>query len=159
MKATLISGLFFLALGGWLLHARIHPFAREAENLIPFLAGLVSVFAIPFLFSFKKTIVIAYLYNGFSVILGTITMAHYSMAHYAQPLSFTGIMTGTIIADVFLLWGKFAIGKALFDLEFLHSDEDEMPGGRYFRYPNSGWWLVHLIGWSAVYALGHILWK
>ncbi len=27
-----------------------------------------------------------------------------------------------------------------------------------FRFLNPGWWLVHLIGIAAVYALGHFLW-
>jgi hypothetical protein len=28
-----------------------------------------------------------------------------------------------------------------------------------FRFLNPGWWLVHLVGISAVYALGHFLWR
>jgi len=58
-----------------------------------------------------------------------------------------------------LLWAKFAAGKALYNLEFLKSDTDTVPGGRFLRYPNMGWWCVHLIVITIVYALGNILWK
>ena len=30
---------------------------------------------------------------------------------------------------------------------------------RPFRFLNPGWWLVHLVGISVVYALGHFLWR
>ena len=35
LRLVLILVIFFLALGGWLLHLRIHPFAKDAENYIP----------------------------------------------------------------------------------------------------------------------------
>ena len=28
-----------------------------------------------------------------------------------------------------------------------------------YRYPNMGWWLVHLVGLSIVYTLGNLLWR
>ncbi|MFP4081816.1 MAG: hypothetical protein ACLFVG_03550 [Candidatus Aminicenantes bacterium] len=31
--------------------------------------------------------------------------------------------------------------------------------GKFFRYPNMGWWWVHLVALSAVYALGHFIWR
>lgn len=27
------------------------------------------------------------------------------------------------------------------------------------RFLKAGWWIIHLIGISAVYVLGHILWR
>ncbi len=68
IKLTLIIGLIFLSVGGFLMHSRIHPPLMDADNLIPFLSGLVSIFIIPFLFWFRSTLILAYLINGFSVI-------------------------------------------------------------------------------------------
>lgn len=159
IKGTLLAALFFLALGGWLLHTRIHPITADEDYLIPFVSGLLSIFIIPWLFWSRRTLPLGYLLNGFSVIIGTITMAHFSIAHFEGALSFPSIFLNTTFADISLLWGKFFVGKALFDLEFLSTDQDVIPNGRFFRYPNWGWWLVHLVLLSIVYALGNILWK
>jgi hypothetical protein len=156
---TLLAVLFFLALGAWLLHLRIHPYAKAGENIIPLVAGIVSVFFVPLLFCFRPTIVLAYLINGFLAIIGTITMAHFSIAHFQGAVEFPNIILNTLFADIMILWGKFAVGKALFDLEFLKSEADAAAKGRFFRYPNMGWWWVHLFGASAVYVLGNIFWR
>lgn len=159
LKALLIACLFFLALGGWLLHLRVHTPGDELDDYVPFITGIFSVFVLPVLFSFKKTLSIAYLVNGMIAIIGTITMAHFSIVKFEGPATFLTIMINTTIADIAILWGKFAIGKAIYDLEFLHNDNETHPKGRFIRYPNMGFWLIHLAVLSAVYALGNILWK
>lgn len=151
LKLTLIAALVFLALGGWLLHLRTHPPLQETENLVPFISGIASVVILPVMFWFRPTLAYAYVINGMLVILGTITMTHFSIVELGTPFG--------LLADIALLWGKFAVGKAIFDLEMLKDDKDIQPKGRYFRYPNTGWWLVHLVAWSVVYAAGNILWK
>lgn len=159
LKTVLIAGLFFLALGGWLLHLRVHPVEVNKSNLVPFISGIISVFCLPLMFCFKPTITLAYILNGFFAIIGTITMAHFSIVHFTAPATFEVIFLNTTLADISLLWGKFAIGKVIFDLEFLKTDTDIKPAGRFFRYPNMGWWWVHLFALAIVYALGNILWK
>lgn len=159
IKTALIASLFCLALGGWLLHMRIHPLSKNVDYIIPFISGIISVFFIPVLFCFKPSVTLAYILNGFLAILGTITMAHLSIAQFEGPVTLKDIIFNTTFADIVILWGKFAIGKALFDLEHLKSDIDTAPKGRFFRYPNMGWWWIHLFGLSAIYALGKILWK
>ena len=138
---------------------RSHPPFAEDENMIPFIFGIVSVFALPVMFWFRKTIILAYLINGFSVIIGTILMMHFSLSNLRAPITPLDIVFRTTFPDILLLWGKFGVGKALFDLELLKSDTDPAIKGRFFRYPNMGWWWVHLIALSMVYALGNILWK
>lgn len=156
IKLLLILGIFSLSFGGWLLHFRIHsPFA-ESYNLIPFIIGLIGIFIVPFLFWFKQTIAYAYLINGFSVILGTILMGHYSLVHLHGSFTLNNLLFGTLFADIVVLWGKFYIGKVLFELEWLRSDQDPAPEGRYFRYPNMGFWWVHFLSWSIVYTIGSI---
>jgi len=159
VKYALLCCLFFLGLGGWLLHLRIHPPSGSAHNYIPFITGIISVFFLSGLFAFRKTLALGYILNGFFVILGTITMAHFSIAHFKGPVTFSGIFLNTTLADISMLWGKFAAGKALFGLEFLKTDADPAPRGRFFRYPNMGWWWVHLAAISAIYTAGNILWK
>jgi len=159
IKKTLIVSLFFLALGGWLLHLRIHSPVKDADYFIPFVAGIGSAFCLPFLFCFRPTLTVAYIINGFLVIIGTITMTHFSIVRFQGPTTAANIILNTLFADILILWGKFAVGKALFDLEFLRSDTDVVARGRFFRYPNMGWWWVHLAALTAVYALGKFIWK
>jgi hypothetical protein len=159
VKANLVASLFFLALGGWLLHQRIHLLTVNSANYIPFIFGIISIFCVPVLFWFKSTIALAYIINGFSVIIGTITMANLSIIHFEGPLNLSNILLKTTIADIALLWAKFAVGKALFNLESLKSDTDKVLKGRFFQYPNMGWWWIHLFALSLIYYLGNILWK
>jgi hypothetical protein len=157
IKILLISGLFLISLGGWFLHCRMHPIARDKANFIPFLAGIISVVLVPILFSFKKSVAYGYVINGMIVIVGTITMGHFVLAYLPQKLSFSGLILDTLFPYIVILWTKFLMGKALFDLDRMSSTE--MPHkGRFFRYPNMGWWWVHLITLSIVYGLGHWLW-
>jgi hypothetical protein len=159
LKSTLITGLVFLSLGGWILHTRTHPPLSDGDNLVPFISGFLSVIVLPFMFWFRPTLAYAYVINGFLVIIGTITMAHFSLVKFGLPTSLYGLLFNTLFADIAILWGKFAMGKAIFDLDLLKSDQDPQPQGRYFRYPNTGWWLVHFAALSLVYAAGHFLWR
>lgn len=159
IKITLIASLFFLGLGGWLLHIRMHPFQKDMDYVIPFILGIVSVFILPFLFWFRPAVAIAYIINGFSAIIGTIVMAQFSIIYFQGPVTLANIIVNTTFADIVILWGKFTLGKALFDLEFFKSDADLSSEGRFFKYPNMGWWWVHLFALSLVYALGNILWQ
>lgn len=159
LKRTLVAALFFLSLGGFLLHLRIHSPGQIPAYFVPFISGIFSLIVLPLLFWFRRTVAYAYVINGFIVIIGTITMTHFSIANFPGPLSLAGIFLDTTLADIAVLWGKFALGKAIFDLHLLRSDADVRPPGRYFRYPNMGWWWVHLVTVTVVYALGNILWK
>ena len=160
LRLILILAIFFLALGGWLLHLRIHPVAKDAEHYIPAVAGFISVIIIPVLFIFRSTIPFAYLLNGMTVIIGTITMTHFSIENPPQVWTLQTIFMGTLLADIMLLWGKFAVGKALFDLDPVISRPDApISSGRFFRFPNMGFWFVHLVTLTAVYIIGGYFWK
>jgi hypothetical protein len=142
LRITLLAGLWFLAFGGLGLHLAIHPPAQETSNLIPFIAGLAAVILIPLLFSFKQTIAYAYVLNGMLAIIGTITMAKFKLA-----------------PDIAILWGKFLLGKALFELELLKNDEAPHRQGRFWRYPNMGYWYVHVVGLTGAFLLGYYYWQ
>jgi len=148
VKMMLIIALFLTALGGLGLHYRIHPIDKHAFGYVPFIAGLISVLAIPALFFFRKTLHLAYLLNGFTVIIGVITMAHFS------------IVKAPLLPDIFILLCKFFIGRAIFCVEVFPMDgEIKNPGWRWIRYPNMGFWAVHLVLLSGVYYIGNLLWR
>ena len=159
VRLLLVAGLFFISLGGWLLHMRIHPLHKLPANWVPFFAGLISVTAIPVMFLFRKTLAYAYVINGMLVMIGTITMAHFSFAHPPDQIRFQTLVMGTMFPDILVLFTNFMLGKTLFELEMLKTEETTGRQGRFFRYPNMGWWLVHLFALSVVYVLGHSLWK
>lgn len=160
VRLILIFALFLLALGGWLFHLQYHEPAKDAENYIPAVAGLISVFVTPVLFVFRPTVPFAYLLNGMTTIIGTIAMVHFSIKNPPEVWTLKTILLGTLLADILLLWGKFAVGKALFELETAVRQPDApMRKGRFFRFPNMGFWYVHVVTLTVVYLLGAYLWK
>lgn len=160
LRLILILAIFFLALGGWLLHLRVHELAKDDENYIPAVAGFISVFLIPVLFIFRSTIPFAYLLNGITVIIGTIAMTHFSIENPPPVWSLKTVLFGTLLADIGILWGKFAVGKALFELDSVLSQPDtSRRKGRFFRFPNMGFWYVHVVTLTALYLIGAYFWK
>jgi hypothetical protein len=144
----LIGALFLISLGGFGLHFAIHNPGKDLFGYVPFIAGLISVIAVPLLFKFKKTIHLAYILNGFIVIIGIITMVNFSISE--KP----------IIPDIMILLGKFYLGRAIFCLEVFNLESDPHPAGwNLIKYPNMGFWYVHLVLLSAVYFLGHYFWR
>lgn len=154
LRLTLIFGLFFISLGGWLLHLRIHSPAHNPVNYFPFIIGLLNIVVVPWLFLFRRTLDMGYIINGMSVIIGIILMADFSLDKLPQPFGVKDIILNTTLADIMMLLGKFAVGKTLFDLEFTQLDKDLPVRSRFTRYPNLGWWIVHLIAIAAVYFIG-----
>jgi len=148
LKRILIFTLFLLSGAGYYMHYSYHPLSTNASNYIPFIAGLLSVFIIPILFNFKKTLHLAYLLNSFMAIIGFITMAHFSIAK--SPL----------YPHLALVTAKFFIGWAIFQVSLFNLEgEARHTGWRTIRYPNLGFWFVHLCSLSLVYWLGNILWR
>lgn len=159
MRFLLLSGLIFCALGGFLLHFIIHPPMKSQTHLIPFVSGLTSVIIVPLLFAFRKTIHYGYVLNGMTAILGTITMAHFSVWRFPAEFAWENLILKTLAADIFILWGKFFFGKALFDLQMFGAEGSIEQRGIWYRYPNLGWWGVHLVAISAVYTVGQLAWR
>jgi hypothetical protein len=115
---------------------------------VPFIVGLITVLLVPILFYFKKTLHLAYLLNGFAVIIGTITMGHFAL------------VVAPVWPDILILWGKFAIGGAIFNYELYPPDSNpKVKGWNLFRYPHLGFWFAHLVAWSLVYYLGNQVWR
>ncbi len=159
IRSLLLGALVTLGLAGFMIHARVHLVAQNPSFLVPFVAGILSVAVVPALFRFKRTLAYGYVLNGFLCIVGTVTMAHYAIARWSAPGSPPDILLKSMAIDILIVWGKFFVGKALFDLESFGYDPSRPKAGVAYRYPNMGWWLVHLAAVSLVYFLGNRLWS
>lgn len=145
-----IWALLFLSLGGWMLHFRIHHVSGNPSNFVPFFFGLVGVIVTPQLFNHRKTVVIAYLLNGAGVIIGTIAMAAFSLSGLPHPLTLTGVIFRTTLADIFILLPKLLLGQMI----LLHFHPQGL--GRMFT---TGWWTKHFVYFSIAFSLGRLLWR
>ena len=159
IRLLLIVGLIAVSAGGWLLHIRIHPPAHAAINLLPFITGFIGTIVLPAMFFVKSTRSYAYVINGMFVIIGTITMAHFSLMQLPVPLTVVTLLVGTLLADILILLTNFLLGKALFELNLFAAIDGKVRHSRFWRYPNMGWWWVHLFTLTLAYTAGNILWK
>ena len=157
VKTTLLAALIAMSLGGWLLHLRIHPVEKALINWLPCISGLAAIIVVPLLFLKKQTAGYGYVLNGMQVIIGAILMARYSFLNPPDHLTFSALFLKTTLPDILILGGKFAVGKALFDLEMFGFTAGLPRGGKSYRYPHMGWWWLHLAAISAVYYIGLLL--
>ncbi len=152
----LIAALALVSLGGWLLHYRIHSVVpdaagiREAENFVPFSVGLVSVLLTPVLLWFRRTLILGYLLNGMSAVIGMVLMTYVSVEGLQAPLTLGSVFTRTLLPDVLIAFAKLFIGQRIL-LTYLPSGM-----GRMFT---PGWWTRHIIYISVVFTLGHLIWR
>ncbi len=126
-RKLLILTLFLLAISGFLLHYRIHPF-MIADKINPsikhfsstyFLASflpVVDVILVTLFFMSRSTAVYAYLLNGLIVIYGSVLMIHFSINYFmvASVPASDWIIKSTL-PDVGIAWADFFIGKLLYD--------------------------------------------
>lgn len=149
IKNYLIVSLFLISLGGFGLHFFIHNPGQQAYGFVPFISGLLSILLIPAFFCFKKTIHLAHILNGFTAIVGIITMTHFS------------IVKAPLLPDIAIVIAKFVLGRAIFQFEIFQNLEaaPKITGWSLIRYPNMGFWYVHLVLLSVVYILGNLLWR
>jgi len=142
IRALLLFALVFVSLGGFMIHLRIHPPNATTANLIPFIAGIIGILIVPAMFLANTTKAFAYVVNGMLAIIGIITMGYFSIKHLPANPSIAALL-----------------GKSLFEFDMFNAIDAPVRQGRFWRYPNMGWWWVHLFALSAVFTLGNVLWK
>ena len=104
-----------------------HLFAKTAYSWAPYIAGILTVVFVPILFFIMKSLKLASLINGFSVIIGVITMAHFSLE------------IASLWANIVTLLSKFVIRRAIFCLEVYPLEGNPNPKGwGLIRYPKPG---------------------
>lgn len=126
-RRTLLAALALVALGGLLLHWRVHPFLladKEHPGQTLFRGSFVAATLVPLLdlvgvtalFASRRTAPLAYLINGLLVIYGTVLMAHFSIAVLGPkgPAPLDWVLK-TTFPDIALAWADFLIGKALYE--------------------------------------------
>lgn len=118
-----VFGLFCMALGGFFLHFRIHPPAKDAFNLIGVLFPLFNALVLPFMFLNRRTVTWAYAINLTSVIVGVTVMTWFSIANWKLPLTLYNLIFETTLADSLILLGKLPLGQVILDA-WLKMDED-----------------------------------
>jgi hypothetical protein len=126
-RRALLGALVLVALGGLLLHYRIHPYLLPDKEhpgqaifrgsyLASTLVPLVDLIGVTALFMSRRTAALAFLVNGLFVIYGTVLMGHYSIAMLApRGASIADWLLRSTFADIALAWGDFMIGKALYE--------------------------------------------
>jgi hypothetical protein len=159
VRSTLLGALVLLSLAGFMIHTRIHLAADNPSFFLPLVAGILSVAVVPTLYWFKRTLAYGYVLNGFLCIIGTVTMSHFAIARWTAQGAPNDIVLKSMVIDILLVWGKFFAGKALFDLETFGYDAGRAKAGLTYRYPNLGWWLIHLAAVVFVYYLGNRFWR
>ena len=152
-RSALLWALVALGLGGWLLHARIHPLQAGPVMAIPPSVGLLDVVGVTLLFFSRGTAKLGYLLNGLFAIYGITIMTHFGLVRGADLGTLRALTT--MLPDSLLLFGDFLVGKALFDGYWAEARTGVKP----WNFLAPGWWVVHFALIPTVYALGHVLWK
>jgi len=126
-KGSLLAALVLLAVGGLMLHARIHyfmlpdkinpgSFIFDPTRFLSFIFSLMDVIVVTALFLSRKTAIYGYLLNGIIVIYGTVLMTHFSIVDittHSIPLS--QIFLKSTLPDIGIAWADFFVGKALYE--------------------------------------------
>jgi len=152
----LILALFFISVGGWLLHFRIHPILpdaarmRNSANFFPFTVGLTSMLVTPVLLWFRRTLLVGYLLNGIGALTGMLLMTYFSLATFRHPFTLAGVFTGTLVADVLIAFSRLFLGQRI-----LHTYYPSGTG----RMFTAWWWTRHAFYVSVVFLLGHSVWR
>jgi hypothetical protein len=124
IRRSLLFTLFLLALGGFALHYKIHPFLVAEKGIVHFsgtffLANIfpfLDVVLVTILFLSRKTAIYGYLLNGLIVIYGTIFMTHFSIVGLmANPMPPSQWIMNSLLPDIGIAWADFFVGKALYD--------------------------------------------
>jgi hypothetical protein len=108
-----VTSFFLIALGGLLLHLRIHPPGKDPANAVPIVFGIVSTFVLPFLFNRADAVLWAYGFNVVAVIAGTLGMIHYSVESWQGPLTLKTLVLQSTLPDILILWARLPLAHLI----------------------------------------------
>ncbi len=108
-----ILAIFLIALGGLLLHIRIHTLEASAFNIAPRIVGIISIVVLPFLFNSKKTAPLGYVLNLIAIIVGTIAMAYFSISTWNEPVTVSNVILHSTLADILILAARWPIAHSI----------------------------------------------
>jgi len=125
-RRTLLGALFLIALGGFLLHYRVHPFlvpdpARPGSLLLrgqvlpASLLPLLDLLLVTALFARRSTAPLGHLLNGVIAIYGAVLMGHFSIETLApRALAPADWLLRSTLPDIAIAAGDFLVGSALY---------------------------------------------
>jgi hypothetical protein len=108
-----VTSFFLIALGGLLLHLRIHSPSKDPINWVPIGFGIVSTFVLPFLFSRANTFQWAYWFNVVAVIAGTLGMLRFSIHTWQGPVTLQTVLLQSTLADILILWARLPLAHLI----------------------------------------------
>ena len=113
VRLLIVAGML-IALGGLMLHVRIHAPKDELGNWIPVIAGLASLIVVPVLFNYPGTALWGYIITLIIVAVGTIAMAAYSFEQLGDgPITLRFVLMDSTLADIILLFAKVPLALAI----------------------------------------------
>jgi hypothetical protein len=122
-RTQLWLALVALALGGMIVHYKLHPVQEGLTHVWPFISSVVDLFLVSVLFAFKSTAVWGLLLNSFLAMLGIIMMADLgimSVVHgwvkvgfFQDPIAWMG---DTMVSSIATVASDFLAGLALYSL-------------------------------------------
>ncbi|HET6427286.1 MAG TPA: hypothetical protein VFJ30_02665 [Phycisphaerae bacterium] len=127
IRASILS-LWFLSAGGLLLHIRIHRPGADLFFWIPVAFGVMTTFAVPVLFNFRRTVTWAYVLNLATVIVGTVTMAYFAARTWQGPVTWDTVLLRSTLPDILILWAKLPLGEHILR-HFRQAEAAERAGG------------------------------
>ena len=108
-----ITALFFISLGGLLLHLKIHPPLQEAEYWTPAVFGIVTTFVLPFMFYYRKSAMWAYLVTWLAVVVGTVAMIAFSAEHWEGEVTLRRLILDSTFPDIMILFAKVPLAHMI----------------------------------------------
>ena len=141
-KGALILAMFLVALGGGMLHYRVHPplvdvrpqleVQRQGEQVIissakkfSFSHSLASIFSfidiflITALFLSRRTVIYGFLLKGIFAIFAVVLMSHFSIAGLLNKnTAFLDWVFKSTLSDILIALGGFFVAKAIYDSYF-----------------------------------------
>jgi len=110
----LIAAFMLMALGGLMLHLRLHPPTGNPTTWVPLVAGLASLFVLPILFSHADTALWGYIVTLIIVAAGAIGMAGHSLTHWdGRPVTVPSVLLESTLADIVILFAKVPLALAI----------------------------------------------
>ena len=114
----LIWVYFFVSLGSLLLHLRIHPPKDSVFNWIAAGFAAVNTFLMPFLFNSPVTVTWAYLFAWATMIIGTVTMAYFSIVTWKLPVTTQTVIMNSTLPDIIILLAKVPLAHKILRFYF-----------------------------------------
>ncbi|MBM4328652.1 MAG: hypothetical protein FJ118_15985 [Deltaproteobacteria bacterium] len=122
-RIQLWLALVALALGGMIVHYKLHPLEAELTHVWPFAFSVADLLVVSLLFAFKSTAVWGLLLNSFLAMLGIIMMTDLGVmsvvngwvkvGFFQNPIAWMG---DTMVSSVATTFTDFLAGLALYSV-------------------------------------------